>query len=149
MTSQQGSSSSVRKRKITWIVTALAIVLLIGSYVYYTQSSAAPTIQESQTQTEIVRRGDLTVSASGSGLLIAQTDASFNFDTSGQVVDVYVKVGDLVEAGQVLAQLADTLARVEYEEAQRAVQELYSAASIATIKQEIAAAQDAEAAAKE
>ncbi len=84
------------------------------------------------------------MAATGSGTLVAQTDATFGFDTSGQVTDVYVKVGDQVEAGQVLAQLDDTLAQMDYVEAEQALLELYSAASIATVQQEIGTAQDTE-----
>ncbi len=126
------------------------LIAALGGYIYYSRVTAASTqTTNSQTQTEVVRPGDLTVSASGSGTLIAQTDASFGFDTSGQVTEVNVKVGDQVEAGQVLAQLDDTLARMQYEEAQRNLQELYSAASIATIQEEIATAQDTKASARE
>ena len=121
-----------------------------GSYIYYTKVFLPSQASDSSgAQTVVVRRGDLTVSASGSGTLVAQTDASFGFDTSGQVTDVSVKVGDQVETGQVLARLKDTLAKMRYEEAQQALQELYSAASIATIQQEIATAQDAETSAKD
>ena len=81
--------------------------------------------------------------------MTAQTDTAFGFDTSGQVTGVYVKVGDQVEAGQVLAQLDDTLAQMQYDEAQRNLQELYSAASIATNQEEIAAARDSKASATE
>jgi len=42
-----------------------------------------------------------------------------------------------------LAQLDHTLAQMKYTEAQQALQELYSAASIATVEQEIATAQAA------
>jgi multidrug efflux pump subunit AcrA (membrane-fusion protein) len=49
-----------------------------------------------------------------------------------------------VEAGQVLAQLDDTLAQMDYIEAQQALLELYSAASIAAVQQEIGTAQDTE-----
>jgi multidrug efflux pump subunit AcrA (membrane-fusion protein) len=94
--------------------------------------------------TEVVRRGDLTLSASGTGTLIAQTDASFGFETNGQVTHVYVKVGDEVETGRVLAQLDNNLAQMEYVEAQQDLEELYSAASIATVQKEIATAQDSE-----
>jgi RND family efflux transporter MFP subunit len=91
----------------------------------------------------------LTRSASGSGTLVAQTDANFGFDTGGQIAQIDTKVGDEVEAGQVLAQLDDTFAQMNYDEAQQALQELYSAASIATVKQEIATAQDAQVAARD
>jgi HlyD family secretion protein len=140
---------SSKNKKFAWIAAAIAVLALAGAYVYYTKVVTMQNTIGSQVQTTVVRPGDLTVSASGSGTLIAQTDASFGFDTSGQVTDVYVKIGDQVEAGQVLAQLDDTLAKMKYDEAQRNLQELYSASSIATIEQEIATAQDTEATARE
>jgi HlyD family secretion protein len=150
LTPKKESSATFLKRKTPWIITAVLLIAALSGYIYYSRVTAASTqTTDAQTQTEIVRPGDLTVSASGSGTLIAQTDASFGFDTSGQVTEVNVKVGDQVEAGQVLAQLDDTLARMQYDEAQRKLQELYSAASIATIQEEIATAQDTEASAKE
>jgi HlyD family secretion protein len=147
---KQESSSHSIKRKIPWIITVVVLSLILGGYFYYSKIlSASQTAAGTQIQTQIVRPGDLTVSASGSGTLIAQSDATFGFDTSGQVTEVNVKVGDQVETGQVLARLDDTLAKMQYDEAQRKLQELYSAASIATIQEEIATAQDTEAAAKE
>lgn len=86
----------------------------------------------------------MVISISGTGTLISNSDASFGFNTSGQVIQVNVKVGDRVEAGRVLAQLDDTLAQMKYDEAERALQELHSFASIATVQREIATAQDAE-----
>jgi len=149
LTSKQGRSPSPQKKKIIWIAVPLTIIILASGYIYYTKSVASQPVQGSQTRTAVVRRGDLTVSANGSGTLIAQADASFGFDTSGQVTKVNVKVGDQVEAGQVLAQLDDRLAQMKYDEAQRNLQELYSAASIATIQKEIATAQDTEESDKE
>jgi len=123
----------------------IIILAAVGAYAYYSRVFlVTQNTNETTTQTAIVRRGDLVVSASGSGTLIAQTGASFGFDSNGRVTDVYVKVGDQVEAGQVLAQLDDTLAQMEYAEAQQALLELYSAASIAAVKQEIGMAQDTE-----
>lgn len=132
------------KAKAIWIVAALALLITAGWYYYSTVVASSRSSSDAETQTGIVRRGDLTVSASGTGTLSAQTDASFGFDASGQVTEVYVKVGDEVEAGQVLAQQDDTLARMNYIEAQQALEELYSAASIATVQQEIGKAQDTE-----
>jgi RND family efflux transporter MFP subunit len=130
--------------KIFWLAI-VAIILTASGYFYYSNVFLATrTTTSSEVQTAIAQRGDLVVSASGTGTLIAQTDASFGFDTSGQVKEINVKVGDQVEAGQVLAQLDDTLAQMEYVEAQQTLEELYSAVSIATVQQEIGTAQDAE-----
>ena len=134
-----------RKGKTIAAIAAIMILALAGSYTYYSQVIAASqTAGGSQVQTAVAQRGDLAVSASGTGTLIAQTDATFGFNTSGLVTDVYVKIGDQVEAGQVLAQLDSTLVQMKYEEAQQTIQELYSAASIATVQQEIGEAQDTE-----
>ena len=123
----------------------MVILLALGGFAAYLElSPAAQTASGSDVQTAVVQRGDLIVSASGTGTLIAQTDATFGFETSGQVTEIYVKVGDQVEAGQVLAQVDDTLAQMQYIEAQQALEELYSAASIAKVQQEIGTAQDAE-----
>jgi RND family efflux transporter MFP subunit len=116
----------------------------VGGYTYFSRAAAAQAIDGSEIQTEIAQRGVLTVSASGTGTLIANSDATFGFETSGQVTQIYVKVGDQVEAGQVLARLDDTLAQMGYDEAQQALEELYSAASIATVQQEIGTAKDTE-----
>jgi multidrug efflux pump subunit AcrA (membrane-fusion protein) len=149
LTSQKGSSLPPQKRKIIWIATVLGISILLAGYLYCSKVFTTTDNTNTQPQTAVVRPGDLTVSASGSGTLIPQTDASFGFDTSGQVKGVYIKVGDQVEPGQDLAQLDDTLAKIKFDEAQHNLQELYSAASIAAIRKEIAAAQDTKAAAKE
>jgi len=150
LTVQQGSLLPTKKGRTIWIIVVVAILALAGGYAYYAKVfSKSSTWSGSQAQTALVRRGDLVVSASGSGTLIANSDASFGFAASGQVTDVYVKVGDQVEAGQVLAQLDTTLLQMKYEEAQQNLRELYSAASIATIQQEIATAQDTEASARD
>jgi len=147
---QKGSSSRGRTRRTIVTVTIIGILAVAGGYTYY-QKALQPTqiTTASNSGTAVAIRGDLTVSASGSGTLVAQTDASFGFDTSGQVTQVNVKVGDQVEAGQVLAQLDETLLQIKYDEAQVALQELYSTASIATVKQEIATAQESQVAARD
>jgi HlyD family secretion protein len=143
LTRQPKAFLSNRNRKTSWIVITLLILAAAGGFTAYSRlSSTAQTSTGSQVQTAVAQRGDLIVSASGTGTLIAQSDATFGFETSGQVTEIYVKVGDQVEAGQGLAQLDDTLTQMKYDEAQQALEELYSAASIATVQQEIGTAQD-------
>ncbi len=141
---KQSAFFSTINRKTIWIIAIISLIVAAG-YTYYSKNYlAAQKTTGSQIQTTIAQRGNLIVSASGNGTLIANSDATFGFATSGQVTDINVKVGDQVQAGQVLAQLDHTLAQMKYSEAQQALQELYSAASIATVEQEIAAAQDTE-----
>jgi len=132
------------KGNVILIIIVIALLITAGWYYYYQDNASTQSASSTEVLTEVVRRGDLTLSASGTGTLIAQTDASFGFETNGQVTHVYVKVGDEVEAGRVLAQLDNNLAQMEYVEAQQDLEELYSAASIATVQKEIATAQDSE-----
>ena len=143
LTLKPTSFFSRTKGKALWIAIVILLIVTVRGFAAYARlSQAAQTREGSVVQTAVAQRGDLIVSASGTGTLVAQTDATFGFETSGQVVEVYIKVGDQVEAGQTLAQLDDTLAQMEYVEAQQALEELYSAASIATVRQEIGMAQD-------
>jgi HlyD family secretion protein len=130
-------------RKFIWLVAVISLVAA-GSVYYSKIYLATRSVSGSEIQTAVAQRGDVVVSANGTGTLIANSDATFGFETSGQVTEVYAKVGDQVETRQVLAQLDQTLAEMNYSEAQQALQELYSAASIATVEKEIATAQDTE-----
>ena len=139
------SSNSMSTKRLAIIGVFLLLVGVAGYYYYYSNilQPAQTTSTESELQTATVRRGDLIIYASGSGTLISAKKASFGFETSGQVVDILVSVGDYVEAGQVLAQLDDSSAQSSLEAAQRDYLELTSQASIASAKQQVAEIEDA------
>jgi macrolide-specific efflux system membrane fusion protein len=95
-------------QKILW-VGVIALIILGGSGFAYYRLAYLPAqtaaTAGTQIQTAVIRQGNLVIYASGSGTLIAQSSASFGFETSGQVTKVDVQVGDAVKAGQVLAEL--------------------------------------------
>lgn len=64
-----------------------------------------------EVQTSVVRRGDITISATGAGTIIPTTDVSLGFSSGGMLAELRVKVGDEVQAGDVLAVLEDNDAR--------------------------------------
>src|SRR5689334_18148100 len=135
--------------KTIWIASILITLIAVAGYYYFKVKTSSQAItSDSAAQTAIARRGNLVLSASGTGTLVAQTNATFGFKTSGQITKINVKVGDHIEAGQVLAQLDDTLVQMKYVEAQQTLQELFSAASISNVQQQVATAQDTEAAAR-
>ena len=140
--------TNLSRGRTLWIFAAILVLAIGGGYVYYAKvysaKQTARTTTGAGSQTAIVQRGNLIQSASSTGTLIVNSDATFGFQTSGQVKSISVQVGDQVQAGQVLAQLDDTLAQIKYTEAQQDLQELSSAASIAAVQKEIATAQDAE-----
>jgi multidrug efflux pump subunit AcrA (membrane-fusion protein) len=64
--------------------------------------------------------GDLTISATGSGQLVASAEVNLAFSASGKLEGLTVEVGDTVKAGDVLAWMDDTSARQAVGEAQQA-----------------------------
>ncbi len=90
------------------LITVLAVVIVGGAGWYFVvrpnqvknQAQAAST-----TTTTTVQRGSISLTASGSGTLVASQSVNMSFSTSGKVVELNVKLGDMVKTGDVLARL--------------------------------------------
>ena len=99
------------RKRLLWI---LVLVLLVGAsgagLLYYNNVylQAQQTGEEEAIATYTVTRGDLSITASGSGMLIPATERALGFQSSGVLAEVLVQVGDQVQAGQLLARLDDT-----------------------------------------
>ncbi|MEI7989680.1 MAG: efflux RND transporter periplasmic adaptor subunit, partial [Chloroflexota bacterium] len=95
------------KKKIFWIVLIVVLILTSGGYYYYANFMQAKTrVQRTGTlQTAVARVSDLTVSASASGKIVPVSQVNLGFDQSGTLSDLFVKVGDKVKKGQLLARL--------------------------------------------
>ena len=137
-----------RSKKTTWRNRALffIVVLLLGSGAgvwYFKWGPGVALLQPKatgpQTYTIPVKRGDLRISAAGSGKLVAYQSIDLSFSTSGVLAELNVQVGDTVKAGQVLACLgeAQTLeanlaaARLRVLTAQKAMVDLQQNADLA------------------
>jgi RND family efflux transporter MFP subunit len=131
-------------KRTLWILLSVVAVVLAGAggYTYYRlrQTQASDT-QASTLQTATVRQGDLVLRASGTGTLITVTESDLIFGTSGKLENILVKVGDKVEARQLLAQLDDSSQQTAVAQAKQDLLELTSPAAIATAQQDVAAAQ--------
>lgn len=80
-------------------VAAIALIA-VGAFAY----GRRPAAQDAY-ETAVVRRGTLERTVEATGAVKAASEFSLDFDTSGRVKDVFVKVGDAVKTGQVLAEL--------------------------------------------
>lgn len=93
-------------RKIfTWTLVIVIVAIALGGYSYYhqTQAAAQQAIEETPIQTTVVRRGNLVLSASGTGSIIPENEIKLAFQNSGRISELLVAVGDEVKAGDVLA----------------------------------------------
>ncbi len=98
------------RKKGFWIWVIIIVAALGGGgYFYFTSTATAETAAEPETlQTAVVRQGDITVSATGAGTVIAATEVELAFATGGKLTELLVQVGDKVQAGDVLARVDDT-----------------------------------------
>ncbi len=134
-------------RKRTWLRWVLLGVIGVGAAVagwFYLGQPGNPLVQAAtpaavSNYTAVARRGDLKVSVSGTGVLIASRSVDLNFTTAGTLASVKVKLGDKVKAGDTLAQLSDpvslkaaeTSAQLALLQAQKALRDLQTNAPVA------------------
>jgi multidrug efflux pump subunit AcrA (membrane-fusion protein) len=139
LTNKLPSSKKPRARAV--LLTILFFLIVTGGSIYFVQTQrAAAAPPEPAPQTATVRQGSLVLSASGSGNLAASEEIELSFSTGGQVTGIFVKPGDLVEAGTLLAQIDPQKAQIDYTQAKQAYQELTSVTAIASAQQQVAQA---------
>ena len=124
------------------ILPGLAVLVIASGAIYYyetiylpSQKSAQPTLQ-----TTVARRGDIILSASGTGTLQAANQIDLGFKSGGKLTKLDVKVGDQVNAGQLLAELDNTSQQIQFDQAKQNLAGQTSASAIATAQQSIAQA---------
>jgi HlyD family secretion protein len=126
-----------------WTLLAALLVIISGASFAVVRArqatSAASTTSTLQTAT--ARTGNLVLQASGSGYLVASSEASIAFEIDGKLAELDVKLGDTVEKGQLLARLDDASLQYKLEEAQLALLELTSPEAIANAELAVTTAQ--------
>jgi HlyD family secretion protein len=96
-----------KNKKFLWITFIIIILLAVGGYYGYTAyaQSTQPTEETETLQTAVANQGDLVIFASAAGEVVPSAELSLDFDEGGTVSEILVRVGEKVEAGQVLARL--------------------------------------------
>ena len=132
----------IGSRKLRWLPIGIVILAVAGGAAfYYTNSTKASTPTETPVQTATAFRGNIVLYANGTGTLAPAKTASFGFGTSGQITELNVKIGDQVEAGQVIGKMDDSEVKAAYEQAKRNLDDLTTPAAIAEAKQAVADAE--------
>ena len=132
-------------------IVIAAILALVYYLAIYSPGQAEATEQE--IQTSVVRQGDLTLYASGSGTLVAGKQSELGFGTAGSVAEIYVQPGDVAQAGDLLAEQADVegleaevaAAELALHEAQQALDTLREQADLVAAEAQVAVADAQEA----
>ncbi|UBU17218.1 efflux RND transporter periplasmic adaptor subunit [Nonomuraea gerenzanensis] len=98
---------SIRRRAL---ITngALALLLLGGAGLAYAQLGTGQAAGETAVRTVTAGRGSVTASVSASGAVESSRSRALSFGTGGTVEKIYVKAGDKVSKGDILARLDDS-----------------------------------------
>lgn len=117
--------------KRSTIIILVVAVLAIGGYFGYTAWQDARAAADTNFQTEKIARGSLTALVGATGTVRSNQTAVLTWQTTGQVGEINVAVGDTVKDGEVLASLNPSslpqtiiLAEADLVTAQRALENL-------------------------
>ena len=119
----------MKKLLIVLLILVVVVVLAIVGITIVRQRQQSAALSE--LQTVVAGRGSLTATIGATGMVHANQTALLAWQTSGNIGEIAVEVGDAVTAGQVLAALDDAslsqssiLARADLINAQRALDDL-------------------------
>ncbi|OUC78450.1 efflux RND transporter periplasmic adaptor subunit, partial [Streptosporangium minutum] len=100
------------KRRALIVNGTLGVLLLGGAGIAYSSlGGAASSSADAAVRTVSAARSTVVASVSASGAVESARARSLGFGSSGTVEKIYVKVGDRVSKGQILARLDDTSAQ--------------------------------------
>lgn len=134
-------SKSSKRNTNGWVILFIALAMLLVAGIYYL-STLRSANEESTLETSTVSRGDIILSATGLGTLIPSEEVSLGFKKGGEVQEVFVSLGDEVEAGQVLARLEDSTLQLKYKQAEANLAALSSPSEIASAAQAVQEAKE-------
>lgn len=107
------------KRTTLYVVLGAVIVAVVGGAVIWRSRVAAR--PEEEVRSAVVERRTMVVAVSASGSIEPRSRASLAFEIPGRVAEVPVKVGDTVEAGDVLARLDSEQLALQVQQSQAAL----------------------------
>lgn len=102
-----------RYMKKRWIIISGVVLLAGGGWWYWRQSSSTPLYD-----TVIVSRGDVQDIVSASVSLVSSEEINLNFELSGRIKNIFVKMGQKVVVGDVIAVLESETLDQEIEKAE-------------------------------
>jgi multidrug resistance efflux pump len=129
----------MKTKSLILIVSMLLLLAACGGKPADEQPTGTPTPVENTLPAPTAAPVGITILADGL-VQTAQPVMPLAFESSGTLRGVFVEVGDVVESGQLLAELNNTDQDVQYMQAKRELAELTSPYALATAEQAIAEA---------
>lgn len=119
-----GSKFSIKVPKKKLIIIAVAIILIAiatTAAVNYFNSKKSREPAFSQQATAVARRGDLSVTVSGSGPISSAEKYTLTSNVSGTLTKIYFKDGDKVKAGDLIFEIDDKDTQLQIKQLQNSI----------------------------
>jgi membrane fusion protein, macrolide-specific efflux system len=110
-----------RRQNRRWHVYVLAVAAVVIAVLAVAQIGPPASSARTSTQIATAEKGIVQSTVSGSGNVQAGADVNVNFQTSGTLSHVYVKSGQHVNKGQLLATLDSTSAQLALDQADQSL----------------------------
>ncbi len=92
------------KKRIIWILIIVVVVALIGGIIAKKKGLIGKP-EETKIATEKVTKRTIVEVVSANGKIAPEKEVKLSPDVSGEIIELYVKEGDLIKAGQLLAKI--------------------------------------------
>src|SRR5664279_2401990 len=93
-----------KNKKLYWIIGSVVLVLLITLVVLKRNGSIGPS-QDVKVATDLVVKRTIVETVSANGKIQPETEVKLSPDVSGEIIDLFVKEGDVIKKGQILAKV--------------------------------------------
>ena len=103
-------------KRVIIIVSIVMLLILAGLVIAFT-TTRGKNDKGTSLKTEVVKRGDFVIKVGSSGNLESLLTVEVKSNVEGEINNLYVKDGDLVEKGQVLLKIDDEQIREEMKQA--------------------------------
>lgn len=127
----------MKTKSLVMIVSMVLLLAACGRKPAEQNPAGTPTPVKKDLPTPTTAHSGITILADGL-VQTARPVMPLAFESSGKLREVFVKVGDVVESGQLLAELNNTDQEIQYMQAKRELAELTSPYALATAEQAIA-----------
>jgi len=122
----------------TWIIFGLFILALaVGAYYLLQNRTKTEETETPAVQTAKVRKGDLVISANGTGSVFPAAQVDLGFRSNGIISEVNVIPNQKVSEGDILAVLENATQEAAFAEAEANINNLFSPAGIAAYQIEL------------
>lgn len=119
LTQELKKKSSSRSR-LFWIIGSIVIIGIGGGWYYWKSSTTEEVVAVVPTE-YTVKKGDITLWLTADGNIQGDNILSLGFESTGKITNIKKNIGDTVKAGEIIATIDDTSARVDLQKAKNSL----------------------------